>query len=332
MNLAAAAADPHPPAGAPARAILIVDDAPDNLGVVRASLAAQGYRTLVATSGAAALEVAQHAHPDLILLDVIMPGMDGLETCRRLKTSATTRDIPIIFMSSSTDTADVVAGFDTGAVDYICKPLRMAEVCARVRAQLQLQRTAQADPLTGIANRRHFDSVMDHEWQRAVRSGEPLSLVVLDVDHFKPYNDNLGHAAGDAALRQIAQVLQAHTLRPTDLAARYGGEEFTLLFAATPAASAAVLAESVRAAVEALALPHPHSPSGAVITVSVGVATITPSRRDEPMRFFNSADLAMYAAKHGGRNQVHAAGQSAVGHIGLAFQPAGASIQTNLPA
>lgn len=299
--------------GEPTRAILIVDDAPDSLGAVRAGLAAQGYQTLVATSGEAALTLARRQRPDLILLDVVMPGMDGLETCRQLKGDAATSTIPVIFMSSRTEADDVVAGLERGAVDYVGKPLRMAEVCARVRTQLQLRRANEAlehaaleDALTGIANRRHFDSFMELEWQRAVRSGEPLSLVVLDVDHFKLYNDSLGHAAGDAALRQIGAVLQAQTPRPTDLAARYGGEEFTLLFAETPAASAAVLAENVRAGVEALGLMHPHAAGAGCITVSLGVATIVPSRQDDMTRFFNAADLAMYAAKKAGRNRVHA--------------------------
>ncbi len=295
------------------RAILIVDDAPDNLGMVRAGLSAQGYHTLVAESGERALNLARRMHPDLILLDMIMPGMDGLETCRRLKSDAATRDIPVIFMSSCTETTAVVASFDQGAVDYMVKPLRMAEVCARVRSQLQLQRLALVDPLTQIANRRHFDSFLSHEWQRAVRSGAPLSLAVLDVDHFKRYNDTLGHAAGDAALRQIAAILQANTQRPSDLAARHGGEEFALLFAGTAARDAAVLAETVRRQVEALALPHPASPSGAVITVSVGVATLVPAREDELARLFLAADQAMYTAKQAGRNRVHVAQWDASG-------------------
>jgi two-component system cell cycle response regulator len=420
-------------------AILIVDDAPANIDVLRTMMAQQGYQTFVATSGARALSIARRVHPDLILLDVMMPGMDGLETCRQLKLHPGTEDIPVIFMSARNGTDDVVAGFDLGAVDYIGKPLRMAEVCARVRAQLQvhshsetrleqaqrlrmivdsmseglliveaggriqntnpacdrylgygagqlagrsiadllaaplaqeylawfgacaadpdgaaphgarevtirhrdgsaramdltltpmllgreqvfigllhdishrkqyessLERAALVDPLTRIANRRHFDNFFEQEWQRAVRSAEPLSLVVLDVDHFKLYNDALGHAAGDVALQQVAAVLAAHAMRPTDLAARYGGEEFVLLFGETGAEAARMLAESVRADIEALKLPNPGSPTSAWVTASIGVATIVPNQLDEVAKFFVAADRAMYAAKDAGRNGV----------------------------
>jgi diguanylate cyclase (GGDEF)-like protein/PAS domain S-box-containing protein len=340
----------------------------------------------------------------------------------------------VIFMSARCETDDIVAGFDIGAADYIPKPLRMEEVCARVRTQLRLnssardsdaqkeqaerlrmivdsmdqgllivercgriqyanpacdrylgyaaeelagrslaelladmesypdgctamkaighgtrevrirhrdgglramdltmtpmhaadglfvallhdithhkqsedalQRAAMLDPLTKIANRRHFDAFMEKEWQRAIRNAQPLSLVVLDVDHFKLYNDTLGHAAGDACLQKVAQALQAHALRPTDLAARYGGEEFVLLFAETSIDAAARLAETIRAAVEGLKLPNPRSPTSPWLTVSVGVASIVPSQLDDIDELFVCADRAMYAAKGSGRNRV----------------------------
>jgi len=404
-------------------AILIVDDAPDNLGVLRTMMLRQGYQTFVATSGERALDIALRVKPDLVLLDIVMPGMDGMEACRRLKAHQATARIPVIFMSARGDTEDIVAGFDIGAADYIAKPLRMEEVCARVRAQLRihdnsasqsvhadrlrmivdsmdqglmivedggriqyanpacerylgyrpeelvglrlgelmasdagsetvegtrevsirhrdgglramdltmtpmhaagglhvallhdithhkqsedaLQRAAMLDPLTQIANRRQFDAFLDKEWQRAIRNATPLSLVVLDVDHFKLYNDTLGHAAGDACLQKVARALQDQAARPTDLAARYGGEEFVLLFAETPLEAAAGLAETIRAAVEALQLPNPRSPTSPWLTVSVGVATIVPTQLDGIEQFFVCADRAMYAAKSGGRNRV----------------------------
>jgi diguanylate cyclase (GGDEF)-like protein len=167
-----------------------------------------------------------------------------------------------------------------------------------------LQRAAMVDPLTKIANRRHFDAFLDKEWQRAIRNAQPLSLVVLDVDHFKLYNDTLGHAAGDVCLQKVAQALQDHAARPTDLAARYGGEEFVLLFAETPAENAARLAEMIRAAVQALEIPNPGSTTSAWLTVSVGVATIVPTQLDAIDNLFVCADRAMYAAKAGGRNRV----------------------------
>jgi len=421
-------------------AILIVDDAPANLELLRKLMTEQGYQTYVAPSGERALAIAQRAQPDLILLDVMMPDMDGFETCRRLKQNPLTQRIPVIFLSAKTDTEDVVAGFDIGAVDYIGKPLRMAEVCARVRAQLQirsnsetqeeqaerlrtivnnmaeglliieadgriqytnpacdhylgyrenelagrsigellsplvtqeyldyfamyaanpetahnhgtrevairhrngeamsmdltltpmylrqplyigllhdithhkqsedaLQRAAYLDPLTKIANRRHFDSFLEKEWQRAVRNGGTLSLVVLDVDHFKLYNDSLGHPAGDTCLQQVAQAIDAHACRSGDLAARYGGEEFVMLFAETEAETAMVLAETIRADIENLRLPHPRSPTSNWITVSIGVATIRPHQLDDREALFVAADRALYVAKEGGRNQVRA--------------------------
>lgn len=423
-------------------AILIVDDAPLNVDALRKMMVEQGYQTFVANSGERALAIALRVRPDLILLDVVMPGMDGFETCRQLKAHAGTAGIPVIFMSARTGTDDIVAGFEIGAVDYIGKPLRLAEVRARVRTQLQirsnsatqqeqaerlrtivdsmaeglmiieasgriqyanpacdqylgyaskelaghsisellsppvaqeyldyfagyaanpgtvrqhgarevtirgrdgamrsmdltltpifvreplfigllhdishhkrseteLQRAALADPLTRIANRRHFDSFLDKEWQRALRSGAPLSLIVLDVDHFKLYNDSLGHTAGDLCLCQVAQAISSHALRATDLAARYGGEEFVLLFAETPADKAALLAESIRAHIEALKLAHPRSPTSAWLTVSIGVATMVPTQHDAVEKLFMAADRAMYRAKEGGRNRVKAAG------------------------
>jgi diguanylate cyclase (GGDEF)-like protein/PAS domain S-box-containing protein len=169
-----------------------------------------------------------------------------------------------------------------------------------------LQRAAMVDPLTKIANRRHFDTFLEKEWQRALRSGAPLSLVVLDVDHFKLYNDTLGHAAGDVCLQQVAQAIGTHALRVTDLAARYGGEEFVLLFAETDLDVATYLAEAFRAHVEALQLPHPKSPTSAWLTVSIGVATMQPQQADSIETLFVTADRAMYMAKECGRNQVRA--------------------------
>ena len=421
-------------------AILIVDDAPANLELLRKLMSEQGYQVYVALSGERALAIAQRAQPDLILLDVVMPDMDGFETCQQLKQNPLTQRIPVIFMSARSDTDDVVAGFDIGAVDYIAKPLRMAEVCARVRAQLQirsnsetqeeqaerlrtivnhmaeglliieadgriqytnpacdhylgyrenelagrsiaellspmvtqeyldyfamhaanpdtahnhgtrevairhraghalsmdltltpmylrqplyigllhdithhkqsedaLQRAAYLDPLTKIANRRHFDSFLEKEWQRSVRNGGVLSLVVLDVDHFKLYNDSLGHPAGDTCLQQVAQAIDSHACRPGDLAARYGGEEFVMLFSETEADSAMLLAETIRATIEALHLPHPRSTTSAWITVSIGVATIRPHQLDNREALFVAADRALYVAKEAGRNQVRA--------------------------
>jgi diguanylate cyclase (GGDEF)-like protein/PAS domain S-box-containing protein len=192
---------------------------------------------------------------------------------------------------------------------YLRQPLFIGllhDITHHKQSEDALQRAAMVDPLTKIANRRHFDSFLEKEWQRAMRSGQPLSLVVLDVDHFKLYNDTLGHPAGDACLQQVAQAIASHALRPTDLAARYGGEEFVLLFAETDGDSAYLLAESIRAHIESLQIPHPRSTTSAWLTVSIGVATIHPHQLDNTESLFVAADRAMYAAKEGGRNQVQA--------------------------
>jgi diguanylate cyclase (GGDEF)-like protein len=313
----------HLPSESVARqgAILIVDNAGDSGDALRSALQHQGYQALMASCGEQALEIALHAQPDLILLEVALPGMDGLETCGRLKANPATAHIPVIFVSENNGAEEIVAAFDTGAADYVAKPPRMTELCARVRAQLHhkrsahaLERAALVDPLTRIANRRHFDSFLEKEWQRSLRSGAPMSLLMLDVDHFKLYNDTLGHAAGDDCLQQVAAVLQQHASRPADLAARYGGEEFVVLFGETVAEAAATLAASIRAAVEALHIANPRSPTSNWVTVSIGVASAVPGPQDTSCNLLLTADRRLYAAKGAGRNRVETA---------ATFQPRG---------
>jgi diguanylate cyclase (GGDEF)-like protein len=201
------------------------------------------------------------------------------------------------------------------AMDFSVTPMNASDqlyvgllhdITRHKESETALQQAAMIDQLTQIANRRRFDAFLDQEWHRAMRSGQELSLVVLDVDHFKLYNDTLGHAAGDACLQRVAAALQSRALRATDLAARYGGEEFVLLFADTPLASALHLAESIRSLIESLQLPHPRSSTGPWLTVSVGVATVVPTQYDRIDEFFVAADRMMYAAKEAGRNRVMA--------------------------
>jgi diguanylate cyclase (GGDEF)-like protein len=292
-------------------AILIIDDERNSRAALQDVLLQHGYHIIVASSGEQALELALHAQPDLVLLEMTLPGMDGLTVCRRLKDSPATAHIPVMFVSGRGETDDIVAGFDAGAADYMIKPVRVAEMCARIRAQMQhkrsacaLERAALVDSLTRIANRRHFDSFLEREWQRGMRSGAPVSLLMLDVDHFKLYNDSLGHAAGDACLQQVAAVLHQQASRPTDLAARYGGEEFVALFGETPQEAAAALAENIRAAVEALRIPNPRSPTSPWVTVSIGVASVLPTAQESPCNLLLAADRRLYAAKESGRNRL----------------------------
>jgi diguanylate cyclase (GGDEF)-like protein len=288
--------------------ILIADNDPASRAELTAVLQQQGYQTLAASCDEQVLDIALHAQPDLILLEAAVPGIDGLDTCRRLKADSITAHIPVIFVSARAETEDIVAGFDIGAADYVTKPPRMPELCARVRAQLHHKRSAHAlamiDPLTRIANRRRFDSFFQREWQRGQRNGAPVSLLMIDVDHFKLFNDALGHAAGDACLQQVAGVIQQRASRAADLAARYGGEEFVVLFGETPPVAAAALAEGIRAAVEALCIVNPRSPTCGYITVSIGLAGAIPSQDDSVCSLLLAADRRLYLAKEAGRNRV----------------------------
>lgn len=296
--------------------ILIVDDAATNIEILNEVLGAE-YDSLFAMDGATALRLAVEQEPDLILLDVVMPGLDGHEVCQRLKADPRTKGIPVIFISGLSDVADEAKGLEIGAIDYITKPFSPPIVRARVRNHLQLkryqdmlERLSVLDGLTGIANRRRFDEAIDHEWLRARRLGTTMSLIIIDVDCFKLYNDNYGHAAGDECLKQVARVLAEGVRRPSDLVARYGGEEFVVIMPETDAAGAIVIAETLRRAVLALALPHAFSLAGDVVSVSVGGATVVPAHQaygtDELVKL---ADARLYEAKNAGRNRVAWASQ-----------------------
>jgi diguanylate cyclase (GGDEF)-like protein len=288
---------------------LVVDDAPENLRVLTAVLKDQ-YRVKVATNGERALALAAGDDPpDLILLDVVMPGMDGYEVCRRLKNNLKTAAIPVLFVSSRDEEEDEARGLDAGGIDYIVKPVRPSIVQARVKNHIELKRSRDllerlttVDHLTGISNRRRYDEYLDLECRRAVRDGEPLSLIAIDIDHFKAYNDHYGHPEGDACLIAVAQALAATVTRPTDVVARCGGEEFACILPGTDAAGAAQLAEQMRQAVAALELPHQGSPAHGCVTVSLGVATRILASGQLPQLLAAAADRALYEAKAAGRN------------------------------
>ena len=311
----------------PDPSILLVDDDPGSIQVLSRILAGQGQLRF-ATSGVDALRIARESVPDLVLLDAEMPGMSGFEVCEAMKADYLLADVPVIFVTSHCDADFEVAGLATGAVDFIAKPVRAPLVVARVKTQLRLKQMADTlrqratiDGLTGVANRRLFDDALAREWLRAQRTARPVSLLLIDVDHFKLYNDRYGHPAGDACLRAVADALNSASLRPADLVARYGGEEFTLILPNTPRAGAKHMAHRVLDAVEALGIPHQASLTGRHVTVSIGVACyddasdcwIEPSSDSRPTGLQAScctsddllaaADKALYAAKHGGRAQ-----------------------------
>jgi diguanylate cyclase (GGDEF)-like protein len=290
--------------------VLIVDDDKIDRQVL-AELLKPEYLVLMAKNGAQSLQRASRHLPDLILLDVMMPGMNGYDVLRRLRAEPDTHHIAVIFISCLDCPEDEVTGLNMGAVDYIAKPFNAAVVMARVALHLEsvrqrriLQRLAHADGLTGLANRRRFDEIYQVEWQRSRRNGKPLSLAWIDIDCFKQYNDHYGHPAGDRALCAIARTIDACMRRPADLAARYGGEEFLLLMPDSSLADAFHLVHSVCAAIASLNIAHVKSNVAPVLTVSAGGATCLAGSTESAADLFEGADVQLYRAKKGGRNRV----------------------------
>lgn len=284
--------------------ILLIDDEPANIHLLAHALK-ERYSLVFATSAERALEIAAETPVHLILLDVMMPGMNGYELLERLKDLEHTRDLPVIFVTARDEVEDEERGLALGAVDYITKPISPAIVRARVRTHLELKRqrdlqarNALRDGLTGIANRRCFDAALERELRLASRSRGTSLLLLLDVDHFKQYNDHYGHAAGDACLRQVAASLESAFARAGDLVARFGGEEFVLLL------RHGGLAEEIARALEAvrgLALPHGHSSAAPIVTISVGGLALRAG--DSAAALIAAADVLLYQAKDGGRNR-----------------------------
>jgi diguanylate cyclase (GGDEF)-like protein len=290
--------------------VLVADDDAINRQVL-AELLKPEYTVLLAKNGEQALERAARHTPDLILLDVMMPDMDGYEVLRRLRLDPRTQDLAVIFVSGLDRPEDEANGLKMGASDYIAKPFDATVVMARVALHLQLvrqrrllERMAHVDGLTQLANRRRFDELYATEWQRAQRSGSPLSLALLDIDSFKQYNDHYGHPAGDRVLRALARTVAACLRRPADLAARYGGEEVVLLLPDTDAFQAQAVMDTVCSAIAALKIPHAASAVAPMLTVSVGGATLGECGPESSEALFAAADQHLYRAKQGGRNRV----------------------------
>jgi diguanylate cyclase (GGDEF)-like protein len=289
--------------------LLIVDDQRVNIQALFHAFQAD-HKVQMATSGEQALALCRSQPPDLVLLDVVMPGMDGFEVCQRLKADDATRDIPVIFVTGHNDEDAETRGLDVGAVDFISKPINPRIVRARVKTHLTMKRQADLlrqwvyiDGLTGVFNRRYLDEHLKSEWDRAVRLGAPLSVALVDVDLFKRYNDHYGHQAGDECLRRVAAVMKACLRRPTDRVARYGGEEFGLLLPDTDAAGALHLAGQVREGLAQAHIDHAASSIGTLLTISVGVATRQPDFVGPASALFKAADEQLYLAKSRGRDQ-----------------------------
>lgn len=289
--------------------VLVVDDQPINIRTVHQALA-QEHEILMATSGAAGIDACRQHQPDLVLLDLVMPGMSGIEVAQRLKADPLTQAIPIIFVTASTDCEQESACWEAGAVDFVTKPFNAMTLRRRVQVHLalkrqaeMLQRMAYVDGLTEIPNRRYFNERFFAEVMRARRDGSKLTLMLADVDFFKRYNDHYGHQAGDDCLRQVAAAFRRAMCRPADFAARYGGEEFAVLAPGAGSSAAQKLADALRREVHALALPHAASSAAAIVTVSVGVVSVDAWRSQDVDALLREADVQLYRAKEQGRDR-----------------------------
>ena len=306
-----------PPAEATRPAhILVVDDVADNVAILTRRLEKLGHTVVGAGSGNEALRALEVEPFDLVLLDVVMPGLDGVTVLRAIRAHPKWRTIPVVMISALDDLASAAHCIEQGAEDFLLKPFDPVLLRVRVGAALERMRLAAAlreanarlealaaqDGLTGVANRRRFDEALGGAWRRGGTSGRPVGLLLLDVDAFKKYNDHYGHQAGDACLQTVALALQEVAGQASALVARYGGEEFCLLCPDTEAAALRRLAEAVCAQVRAKALPHAASPVGPHVTVSVGVAMVVPDAGD-PAGLVRAADGALYDAKASGRDR-----------------------------
>lgn len=299
--------------------LLVVDDQPTNIQVLYQVLS-DDYQVLMATNGAQALALCASKHPDLILLDVVMPEMDGYQICQRLKADSATRDIPIIFITAQNDEAAEERGFDLGAVDFILKPINPRIVRARVKTHLMLKAQsdllrswAYLDGLTGVHNRRYFDEVVAAEMGRAIRNNTALSLVMLDVDFFKRYNDHYGHQAGDDCLRRVADTLKHKLMRSGDHIARYGGEEFVCLLPGTGFSGAMQIAEEIRKEIINQQIEHAQSSVAPFVTVSLGVGSKPENVHGTAIDLISLADQHLYKAKEFGRHRCYG-GELVVGN------------------
>jgi two-component system chemotaxis family response regulator WspR len=315
--------------------VLLVDDQLIIVEAVRRMLSAHAdIEFHYVTDPAAAIAAAHQLQPTVILQDLVMPGLDGLSLIGAYRDDPMLAHVPVIVLSARDDPQLKANSFAVGANDYVVKLPDRLELLARIRyhsagyisrlqrdeafqflrasqknladANIELQKLAALDSLTGIANRRRFDEVLRAEWQRGQRDKKPLSLLMCDVDCFKFYNDSFGHLAGDLCLKKAAAVLTAHLKRPADVAARYGGEEFAIVLPDTDEKGALLIANACRSHIEQLAIENPRAPNG-IISMSIGLATIVPSRAGTAETLIAIADKALFQAKNDGRNRVVAA-------------------------
>ncbi|MBM9578434.1 diguanylate cyclase [Leptospira sp. 201903070] len=318
--------------------ILILDDAQENCMLMQGILRKSGYKnTLTSQSPDEVLDwlsLKSEEPPkkvfSLILLDILLPGITGIEILRMIREKPELKDIPVIMITALKEPSVLLEAFDTGAIDYVVKPFDSIELLARVRSALrlfeemthrkerekelekltdQLQEVnayllaiARTDGLTGLFNRRYFDEVLATEWKRCWRTGNSVALLMLDIDHFKLYNDTYGHQAGDQCLKQVSGAIRECARRAGDVAARYGGEEFAVILPETSESNAVIVSRNILEKIEKLRVPHSASKTSSIVTVSIGMATLSPSPENSITELIERADKALYLAKEEGRN------------------------------
>lgn len=290
--------------------VLIVDDEVSNIEILSAALE-DDYDVCFATSGTEVYDLLRSVTPDLVLLDVLMPGTNGYEICRYIKADALLADIPIIFTTALGDEGAELEGLALGAIDYITKPISPPIVQARVRNHLEMKRMrdqlatlAVTDALTGLGNRRQLEQSLKREAERLSASGGNLSVIILDIDFFKRFNDLYGHALGDRCIVQVAATLHRAARRAADVTVRYGGEEFACVLPDIDHAEVMAIADTISARISALGIPHGASETAPFVTVSVGVATAPCTPDIQPEAWVAAADTQLYLAKNAGRNRV----------------------------
>jgi diguanylate cyclase (GGDEF)-like protein len=304
---------------------LLVEDDPLQAKVTREMLEKSGYDVSWANDGIDAIKTVKATKPDIILLDLMLPGLDGYEVCRWLKLEEATKGIPVIMLTVKKELSDKISGLQMGADDFLPKPYEASELNARIYASLRtkalqdelkmknkqledllykVEYMAITDALTGVYNRRRFHDVLTSEFERSKRYATPFSIIMLDIDHFKSINDNYGHQAGDTVLKEIADLL-LKSIREIDTASRYGGEEFVLILPNTKKQDAINLAERIRNTIEKNSFS---SIKNCVITASIGISGVPDADIDTEDKLIRCADFALYRAKRNGRNRTESAG------------------------
>jgi diguanylate cyclase (GGDEF)-like protein len=301
--------------------VLLVDDSIAYSQVIQSYVESAGHSVITACDGEQGILKFLEHKPDLVLLDVNMPNMDGYQCARHIRENCQQGNlwIPIIFLSAEVTDDAIVKGIDSGGDDYLLKPITLKVLSAKLRAMARianmrkeledasahLKRLSLVDGLTQLYNRRHFDEALELEWSRSNRSQAPLSLIICDIDHFKAFNDNYGHVAGDDALVKASKTIIETLKRPSDMPARYGGEEFVVILPDTPTVGAMIVAEQLRTAMNTLTIPHAFSNAANIVTMSFGVSTYYPNQtKASYVELVKSADRGLYRAKKNGRNRI----------------------------